>query len=54
VSESSGSVRLFQNGQIMLHIEPFARPMVWRQFSMEAADNGDQSETPVREQPGEA
>jgi DNA integrity scanning protein DisA with diadenylate cyclase activity len=38
VSQSSGTVRLFQNGQVMLHIEPFARPMIWRQFQMETQD----------------
>lgn len=38
VSQSSGTVRLFQHGQIMLHIEPLARPMIWRHFEMEAQD----------------
>ncbi|GBD35104.1 Cyclic di-AMP synthase CdaA [bacterium HR36] len=39
VSESTGVVRLFQNGEIVLHIEPLApRPVVWRQFQLEAAD----------------
>lgn len=38
VSQSSGTVRLFQNGQVVLHIEPFARPMVWEHFRMEAQD----------------
>lgn len=41
VSQSSGSVRIFQNGTVMLQIEPFARPMIWQHFSMDAAD-GDQ------------
>lgn len=36
VSQSSGTVRLFQNGQVVLHIEPFARPMIWQHFKMEA------------------
>jgi diadenylate cyclase len=40
VSQSSGTVRLFQNGEIVLHIEPFARPMIWQHFRMES-DNGD-------------
>lgn len=41
VSQSSGAVRLFQHGQVMLHIEPFARPMIWRQFQMETqTDDG--------------
>lgn len=29
VSQSSGTVRLFQNGEVVLHIEPLARPMIW-------------------------
>jgi len=41
VSQSSGSVRLFQNGEVMLHVEPFARPMIWRQFQMEAQQDAD-------------
>src|SRR5208282_6321456 len=38
VSQSSGSIRIFQNGTVMLQIEPFARPMIWQRFHMEAAD----------------
>jgi DNA integrity scanning protein DisA with diadenylate cyclase activity len=30
VSESSGTVRLFQNGRVMLHVEPFRRAMKWK------------------------
>jgi diadenylate cyclase len=36
VSQSSGTVRLFQNGEVVLHIEPLARPMIWGQFHMDA------------------
>jgi diadenylate cyclase len=36
VSQSSGAVRIFQNGAVILHIEPFARPMIWSNFRMEA------------------
>lgn len=43
VSQSSGSVRIFQNGMVMLQIEPFARPMIWQRFKMD--HSGD--ETPV-------
>src|SRR5216684_125728 len=35
VSQSSGTVRLFQNGEVVLHIEPLARPLIWRHFEME-------------------
>jgi diadenylate cyclase len=38
VSQSSGTVRLFQNGEVVLHIEPLARPLIWGQFRMEASD----------------
>jgi diadenylate cyclase len=36
VSQSSGTVRLFQNGEVVLHIEPLARPVIWGQIQMEA------------------
>ncbi len=37
VSQSNGTVRIFQNGEVMLRIEPFdRRPMVWREFDYEA------------------
>jgi DNA integrity scanning protein DisA with diadenylate cyclase activity len=32
VSESSGTVRVFQNGEVVLRIEPFRRPMKWKGF----------------------
>lgn len=35
VSESSGTVRIFQNGEIVLRIEPLRRPMKWREFEYE-------------------
>jgi DNA integrity scanning protein DisA with diadenylate cyclase activity len=38
VSQSSGTVRLFQNGEVVLHIEPLARPVIWRHFEMEVQD----------------
>lgn len=37
VSESSGTVRVFQNGEVMLRIEPFRRPMKWKEFDHEPA-----------------
>jgi DNA integrity scanning protein DisA with diadenylate cyclase activity len=36
VSQSSGTVRIFQDGQVVLHIEPLARPMIWQNFKLEA------------------
>lgn len=47
VSQSSGSVRIFQNGQVMLQIEPMFRPMIWRHFQMEASDDDGLSHNPV-------
>ena len=38
VSQSSGSVRIFQNGTVVLHIEPLARPMTWGQPRLDAQD----------------
>ena len=36
VSESNGTVRIFQNGEVMLRIEPIhRRPMVWKDFEYE-------------------
>ena len=35
VSESSGTVRLFQNGEVMLRIEPFRHAMKWKDFDYE-------------------
>jgi DNA integrity scanning protein DisA with diadenylate cyclase activity len=44
VSQSSGTVRVFQRGDLVLHIEPLARPHVWQPFRLETHDdeeNGD-------------
>ncbi len=38
VSQSSGTVRLFQNGEVVLHIEPLARPVIWGHLHMETPD----------------
>jgi DNA integrity scanning protein DisA with diadenylate cyclase activity len=39
VSQSSGTVRIFQNGHVVLRIEPHARPLIWRRFAMEATES---------------
>ncbi len=44
VSQSSGTVRLFLDGKVALHIEPFARPMIWQHFKV---DDSDAEATPV-------
>lgn len=43
VSQSSGSVRVFQDGEEVLHIEPLARPHVWQPFKLETQEpaNGE-------------
>src|SRR5205807_204724 len=46
VSQSSGAVRIFQDGQVVLRIEPLARPLVWRHFEMEAKE-GDGIKSPL-------
>jgi DNA integrity scanning protein DisA with diadenylate cyclase activity len=45
VSQSSGTVRLFQEGRVVLHIEPLARPVIWQNFKMEA--DGDATPNPA-------
>jgi DNA integrity scanning protein DisA with diadenylate cyclase activity len=35
ISQSSGAVRVFQNGEIKLHIEPLARPHIWQPVRLE-------------------
>jgi DNA integrity scanning protein DisA with diadenylate cyclase activity len=43
VSQSSGSVRLYLNGEMVLHIEPLgSRPVTWGPFRMEATDGAGQ------------
>ena len=37
VSESNGTVRLFNNGEVILRIEPFRRAMKWKDFEYEQA-----------------
>ncbi|GIW79809.1 MAG: hypothetical protein KatS3mg105_1616 [Gemmatales bacterium] len=50
VSQSSGAVRIFQDGRIVLHIEPMARrPMIWRNLEMEHQDSD--GKIPVSEPP---
>jgi DNA integrity scanning protein DisA with diadenylate cyclase activity len=52
VSQSSGTVRLFQNGEVMLHIEPLARPVIWSRFHMESGDpNGTSRAVAARPMP---
>lgn len=41
VSESNGTVRLFQNGEVMLRIEPFRRAMKWKDFEYDPPVSAD-------------
>jgi DNA integrity scanning protein DisA with diadenylate cyclase activity len=41
VSQSSGTVRIFQDGEVVLHIEPLARPHIWQPFRLETRDAED-------------
>ena len=41
VSESNGTVRVFQNGEVMLRIEPFRRAMKWIDFDAEPASSAE-------------
>ena len=46
VSQSTGSVVIFQNGMVMLQIEPFARPMIFQRFRMDhSGDSNPESGT---------
>jgi DNA integrity scanning protein DisA with diadenylate cyclase activity len=38
VSQSSGTVRIFQNGEVVLRIEPFRRAMKFREFDFDPPD----------------
>jgi len=44
VSQSSGSLRVFQKGEEVLHIEPLARPHVWQPFKLETQEPADGSD----------
>ena len=44
ISQSSGSVRVFQNGEEALHIEPLARPHVWQPFRLETQEPDEPDE----------
>ena len=41
VSQSSGTVRIFQTGEVVLRIEPFRQAMKWKEFEYERPMDGD-------------
>jgi len=48
VSQTSGTVRVYHNGDVVMHIEPLNRPHVWQPLRLEALEseegNGDADE----------
>ena len=49
VSQSNGTVRIFQNGEVMLRIEPIhRRPMVWKDFEYEPPAHEAQAKTKAK------
>ncbi len=45
VSESNGTVRLFQDGEVKLRIEPFRRAMKWKSFETESTTTSSSPST---------
>src|SRR5206468_1511418 len=41
VSQSSGTVRIFQDGEVVLPIEPLARPHIWQPFRLVTQESDD-------------
>lgn len=41
VSQTSGTVRVFQNGEMVLRVEPFRRPMKWKDFHNPMTESPD-------------
>lgn len=41
VSQSSGTVRIFQDGEVVLRVEPFRRAMKWKDFEYEPPAGGE-------------
>ena len=39
VSQTSGTVRIFQNGEVVLRIEPMQRAMKWKDFDSDSPDS---------------
>jgi hypothetical protein len=48
VSQSSGTVRIFQNGEVVLRIEPMQRAMKWKDFDSDAVTAADPHKTEGR------
>jgi DNA integrity scanning protein DisA with diadenylate cyclase activity len=48
ISQSSGTVRVFQDGEVKLHIEPLARPHVWSPPRLETHEDEPDDPEPSR------
>ena len=46
VSQSSGTVRIFQNGEVVLRIEPMQRAMKWKDLDTDTAPQPSKEEAP--------
>ena len=44
VSESNGTVRVFQDGEVVLRIEPFRRAMKWKDFEGDGVEKEKEAE----------
>ena len=52
VSQSSGTVRVFQDGETKLHIEPLARPHIWQPLRLENHEDEPDDDEPPRDRKG--
>lgn len=48
ISSSSGTVRVFQGGEVVLRIEPLRRAMTWREFEAEHDGEKEKAEKPEK------
>ena len=46
VSQSTGTVRIFENGEVVLRIEPFRRAMKWREYEIEPPSSSKDDNKP--------
>lgn len=48
VSSSSGTVRVFQDGEVVLRVEPLRRAMTWRDFEAETPGEREKKDPPAK------
>lgn len=49
VSQSSGTVRVYQQGAEVMHIEPLSRPHIWQPLRLESQEDQEEDHTPIPE-----